>query len=272
LERSEDATKYEQLFQKIKTAFMKRYVAVDGHVKGGSQTAYLLALKFDLLPDDLRANAAQFLEDNIKAKGWHLSTGFLGVSYLLPVLEQVGKSDIAYQLLLQDTYPSWLFPIKHGATTVWERWNGWTPDKGFEDPGMNSFNHYALGSCGEFLFNGIGGIRSDSPGYKTILINPVIGKGLNWARASYNSIHGEIATYWKVDGNRFSLEVTVPANTKAKVCIPAIDIVNVTENKKPIDKTKDINFVRQENDKVILEVGSGTYHFVSEIHQGKLAH
>ena len=161
LGHSEDAAKYEQLFQKIKAAFMKRYVAVDGHVKGGSQTAYLLTLKFDLLPDDLRAKAAQYLEDNIKAKGRHLSTGFLGVGYLLPVLEEAGKSDVAYLLLLQDTYPSWLFPISHGATTIWERWDGWTPDKGFEDPGMNSFpNHYALGSCGEFCSASIGGIRA----------------------------------------------------------------------------------------------------------------
>lgn len=269
LGRSEDATRYEQLFQKIKAAFIKRYVAVDGRVKGDSQTAYLLALKFDLLPDSLRAKAAQCLEDNIKAKGWHLSTGFLGVGYLLPVLEQVGKADVAYRLLLQDTYPSWLFPVSHGATTIWERWDGWTPDKGFEDPGMNSFNHYALGACGEFLFGSIGGIRSEGPGYKTILINPLIGEGLTWAKTRYDSIHGEIATSWKIDSHRFALDVTVPANTKAKVCIPAANIANVTENEKPLAKTEGVKFVGQENDKIILDVGSGTYHFVSEIRQTK---
>ena len=104
------------------------------------------------MPDELRPKAAQYLEDDIKAKGWHLSTGFVGVSYLLPVLTQAGKVDTAYRLLMQDTFPSWLFSVKHGATTIWERWDGWTPEKGFQDPGMNSFNHYSLGSCGEWLF------------------------------------------------------------------------------------------------------------------------
>jgi len=266
LGRLEDATKYDRLFQNIKDAFVKEYVTADGHLKGDSQTAYLLALKFDLLSGDLRVQAAQHLEENLKAKGWHLSTGFLGVGYLLPTLEQTGRDDVAHRLLLQDTYPSWLFPVLHGATTIWERWDGWTPDKGFQDPGMNSFNHYSLGSCGEFLFGGIGGIRPESPGYKTILIAPVVGQGLTWARTSYHSIHGEIATYWKVDGNRLLLDVTVPANTKATVCVPAIDSKSVTESEKPIDKAEAVKFVRQENDRVYLEIVSGTYHFASEIH------
>jgi len=182
LGRDEEARKYEQLFQDIKTAFNKRYVSGDGHIRGNTQCAYAMALKFELLPDDLRPNAAQFLEDDIKSKGGHLSTGFVGVSYLLPVLTQWGKTDTAYRLLLQDTFPSWLFSVKQGATTIWERWDGWTPEKGFQDPGMNSFNHYSLGSCGEYLFGGIGGIRPASPGFKTILIQPVIRDGLTWGQ------------------------------------------------------------------------------------------
>ena len=146
-----------------------------------------------------------------------------GVSYLLPVLTQSGKADTAYHLLLQDTFPSWLFSVKHGATTIWERWDGWTPEKGFQDPGMNSFNHYSLGSCGEYLFGGIGGIRPASPGFKTILIDPVIRDGLTWAKTRYDSIHGPIATSWKLTGNRLALQVVVPANTTATVCVPAKD-------------------------------------------------
>jgi alpha-L-rhamnosidase len=264
LGRSEDAAKYEKLFQGIKVAFDKRYVAADGRIEGDTQTAYDMALKFDLLPGDLRAKAAQYLVDDIKAGGWHLSTGFLGVSYLLPVLAQAGRDEIAYRLLLQDTYPSWLFPVEHDATTIWERWDGWTPDKGFQDPGMNSFNHYALGSCGEFLFSGIGGIRPASPGYKTILIDPIVGKGLTWAKTSYDSIHGQIATFWKVEGNRLLLEVTVPANTTATVCIPATAVAGITESGKPIEKSEGVKLLRQEKDKVFLEVGSGTYKFASE--------
>ncbi len=264
LGRSDDAAKYEQLFQDIKAAFDQRYVTADGHVEGNTQTAYLLALKFDLLPDDLRAKAAQYLKDDIQARGWHLSTGFLGVSYLLPVLAQVGHPATAYRLLLQDTYPSWLFPVEHGATTIWERWDGWTPDKGFQDPGMNSFNHYALGSCGEFLFADIGGIRPASPGYKTLLIDPVIGKGLTWAKTSYDSIHGKIATAWKLDGNRLTLEVVVPVNTTATVCVPAKDVAEVTESGRPVNQAEGVKFLRQEKDAVDFEVGSGTYRFASE--------
>lgn len=264
LGRSHDAAKYQKLFKKIKAAFIKKYVARDGHVEGDTQTAYLLALNFDLLPNRLRAKAAEHLEDNIKKRDWHLSTGFLGVGYLLPTLAQMGKADAAYRLLLQDTYPSWLFPVEHGATTIWERWNGWTPDKGFQDPQMNSFNHYALGSCGEFLMADIGGIRPASPGCKTILIDPVIGPGLSWAKASYDSIHGLISTDWKIDGNRFTLEVTIPANTRATVCIPATYVANVTESGTPVKKAEGVKFIKQRRDIIYLNVGSGTYKFVAE--------
>ena len=170
-------------------------------------------------------------------------------------------------MLLQDTFPSWLFSVKHGATTIWERWDGWTPEKGFQDPGMNSFNHYSLGSCGEYLFGGIGGIRPASPGFKTILIDPVIRDGLTWANTSYDSIHGTIATAWKVEGKRLTLEVTVPANTTATVCVPAGNIGSITESGKPVEQAEEVKFLRQENDKAVFEVGSGTYKFASEIGQ-----
>ncbi len=264
LGRDEEARKYEQLFQDIKTAFNKRYVSGDGHIRGNTQCAYAMALKFELLPDDLRPNAAQFLEDDIKSKGGHLSTGFVGVSYLLPVLTQWGKTDTAYRLLLQDTFPSWLFSVKQGATTSWERWDGWTPEKGLQDPGMNSFNHYSLGSCGEYLFGGIGGIRPASPGFKTILIQPVIRDGLTWARTRYDSIHGRIATSWKLDGKHLALEVTVPANTTATVCVPATGVANVRESDKPVAQATGVKFLRQEEGKVFFEVGSGTYKFTGE--------
>jgi Bacterial alpha-L-rhamnosidase 6 hairpin glycosidase domain/Alpha-L-rhamnosidase N-terminal domain/Bacterial alpha-L-rhamnosidase concanavalin-like domain/Bacterial alpha-L-rhamnosidase C-terminal domain len=264
LGRTNDATKYETLFQDIKAAFIKKYVSTDGHVEGNTQTAYALALKFDLLPDNLRTKAAQYLVDDIKSRGWHLSTGFLGVGYLLPVLAQADKTETAYRLLLQNTYPSWLFPVEHGATTIWERWDGWTPDKGFENPEMNSFNHYALGSCGQFLFADIGGIRPASPGYKSILIDPVIGEGLTWAKTSYDSIHGRIATYWKIEGNQLSLQVTVPANTTATICIPAKNVADVTEGGNPIGQVEDVQFLRQEGSRVLLKIGSGNYKFVSD--------
>jgi alpha-L-rhamnosidase len=265
LGRIEEANKYEQLFEDIKVAFNKRYVAADGRIQGNTQCAYVMALKFELLPDDLRRKAADYLEQDIQAKGGHLSTGFVGVSYLLPVLTQAGKADTAYRLLLQDTFPSWLFSVKHGATTIWERWDGWTPEKGFQDPGMNSFNHYSLGSCGEYLFGGIGGIRPASPGFKKIHIEPVIRDGLTWAKTSYDSIHGKIATAWKREGQRLTLEVVVPANTTATVCVPARDMASVTESGKPVKNAGSVKFLRMDKENAIFEVGSGIYKFASEI-------
>jgi len=263
--RDADADKYDQLFADIKTAFNKRYVVADGRISGDTQCAYAMALKFELLPEELHAKAAQYLEDDIKAKGNHLSTGFVGVSYLLPVLAQAGKADAAYGLLLQDTFPSWLFSVKHGATTIWERWDGWTPEKGFQDPGMNSFNHYSLGSCGEFLFGYIGGIRPASPGYKTILIDPIIQDGLTWAKTSYDSINGKISSAWNTTGKRLTLEVVVPANTTATVCIPTSDLTSVTEHGQRVEQAKEVKFLRQENGKVVFEVGSGNYKFATEL-------
>lgn len=263
LGRVEDADKYDRLFADIKDAFNKRYVAEDGRIKGNTQCDYAMALKFDLLPDNLKPEAARYLEEDIKAKGGHLSTGFVGVSYLLPVLTQAGKADTAYELLLQDTFPSWLFSVKHGATTIWERWDGWTPEKGFQDPGMNSFNHYSLGSCGEYLFSGIGGIRPASPGFKTVLIDPVVRDSLTWANTSFDSIHGRIATAWKRKGRQLSLKVTIPANTSATICVPARSLAGITENGKAVEAASGVKFLKQENGKFIFAAGSGTYEFAT---------
>jgi alpha-L-rhamnosidase len=264
-----DAEKYDQLFTDIKTAFNKRYVKADGRITGNTQCAYAMALKFELLPDNLQPNAAQYLDEDIKAKGGHLSTGFVGVSYLLPVLTRANKSDTAYELLLQDTFPSWLFSVKQGATTIWERWDGWTPEKHFQDPGMNSFNHYSLGSCGEYLFSNIGGIRPASPGFKTVLIDPVIRDGLTWANTSFDSIHGRIATAWKRTGNQLALEILIPANTTATVCIPAVEMASIKESGKPIEQAENVKFLQKENDKFVFAVGSGTYQFASEMEPEK---
>ena len=264
LGRTAEADKYDQLFERIKAAFDQRYLAADGRLTGNTQCDYAMALKFGLLPEAARAQAAQYLQADIEAKGGHLSTGFVGVSYLLPVLTQAGAEDTAYELLRQDTFPSWLFSVKHGATTIWERWDGWTPEKGFQDPGMNSFNHYSLGSCGEYLFGGIGGIRLASPGYQRIVISPVIHDGLDWAKASYNSIHGTIATDWKRQGDRVELTVVIPANTTATVCVPATDAAGVTESGRPASQAVGVKFLRAADGLAEFEVGSGTYKFAAE--------
>ena len=174
--------------------FKRNFCATDGRLTVETQTAYLLALAFNLLPENVRARAAEHLVENIKALDWHLSTGFIGISHLNPQLTLAGHADVAYRLLLRDDYPSWLYPVKHGATTIWERWNGWTEKDGFFNPQMNSFNHYSLGSVGEWLFRHVAGIELDPevPGFQRFVLRPFIGRGLDFANASYRTMHGEI--------------------------------------------------------------------------------
>jgi len=265
LGKYEDAEKYEELFEQIKNAFNKAYVSEDGRIKGETQTCYLLGLYFDLLPEDKREPATQNLIEAIRNKDWHLSTGFVGLSYLVPTLADTGHLDIAYRLLNNDTFPSWGYSIKNGATTIWERWDGWTEEKGFQTPGMNSFNHYSFGSIGRWLFGSVAGIDTDGPGYKRIIIQPRPGGGLDYAKASYNSINGEIVSDWKIMGGKFALNVTIPANTTATVYVPAGDVESVTEGGKPAAKAGDVSLLRMEDDSAVFAVGSGHYRFVSKL-------
>lgn len=260
-----EAAKYEELFGRIKEAFNKRYVKPDGRITGDTQCCYAMALKFDLLPENLRSKAAQHLEQDIRAKGWHLSTGFVGVSYLLPVLTQAGKVDTAYRLLMQDTFPSWLFSVKQGATTIWERWDGWTPQRGFQDPGMNSFNHYALGSCGQWLFDTVAGIGLDpeKPGYRHIIIHPRVGGGLTSAGASLHSIRGLIASSWSLTDGGLTLDITIPANTTATVYVPAANVAAVQESGKPAAQAEGVKLLRAKAGEAVFEVQSGVYRFTA---------
>ncbi|MFI5195425.1 MAG: family 78 glycoside hydrolase catalytic domain, partial [Chitinophagales bacterium] len=181
----EDADFYTQLLKKIKTAFLDEYVTHGARMISNTQTAYVLALQFDMLPESLRPLAVERLVDNIKSYSDHLTTGFLGASYLCGVLTRFGHADMAYRLLLQETYPSWLYPVKMGATTIWERWDGEKPDSTFEDPGMNSFNHYAYGAIGDFMYRDVAGLDTDPafPGYKKIRIMPHPGGNFSYVQA-----------------------------------------------------------------------------------------
>ena len=266
LGKSADAATYEALFQTIKTAFINKYVNVSsGAITGSTQCAYAMALKFDLLPDNLRGSVAQLLEDDVIAKGNHLSTGFVGVSYLLPQLSAAGKTDTAYRLMLQDTFPSWLFSVKLGATTIWERWDGWTPQNGFQDAGMNSFNHYSLGSCGEWLYDTVAGIDQDpsSTGYQKIVIHPQPGSQLTSANASLLTIHGRISSSWHQYAGGFTLDTTIPTNTAAVVFVPANAADQVMESGQPATSSDTVTYLRMESGTAVFAVGSGRYHFTS---------
>ena len=207
----------------VRDAFLREFSAGAGRLTVETQTSYLLALAFELLPFEERQAAATRLVELIRDNDSHLSTGFIGISFLNPILTLNGHADVAYRLLLQETYPSWLYPVKHGATTIWERWNGWTHADGFFNPHMNSFNHYSLGSVGEWLFRHVAGIELDPEvsGFQSFVLKPCIGAGLDYARATYRTMHGEILSDWKLAGDRLTWEVTVPPNTSASIFIPS---------------------------------------------------
>lgn len=216
----EDAARFRVLHARIVKAFQNAYVTPAGRVVGHCQTGYLLALAFDLLPTTLRPKALGFLVDLLRARDWHLTTGFVGTPLLCSVLSRFGRTDIAYKLLLQDTYPSWLYPIRNGATTMWERWNSYTKADGFGPVGMNSFNHYAYGAIGEWIYEVVGGIRPLSPGYRNILFAPEPGDGITSARTELHALTGRIACHWQTKINRITIKVDVPPGSKARIRFP----------------------------------------------------
>lgn len=269
LGRVEEAMKYEQLLGDIKAAFNKAYVAADGRIKGNTQTAYILGLRFNLLSHEHRERAMEYLVADIETKGNRLSTGFVGVSHLLPVLSENGRPDVAMNLLLQDEFPSWLYSVKHGATTIWERWNGYTPESGpHPDIGMNSFNHYALGSCGQWLFSDIAGISPKKfEGFARVDLWPQWDGPITAAKATYRSIHGTWRSSWKNDGGRMTFDVTVPPNTVSHIMIPAERVARIFESGRPVvgsDGAVAIDGIRSIlafGPVANIELGSGEYRF-----------
>ncbi|HEY0677487.1 MAG TPA: family 78 glycoside hydrolase catalytic domain [Chitinophagaceae bacterium] len=265
LGKTADADSYTSLLKRIKDAFLKEYVTPNGRLVSGTQTAYVLALNFDMLPESLRTNTVQQLVDNIKSYNYHLTTGFLGTPYLCHVLSRYGQDTVAYKLLLQETYPSWLYPVKMGATTIWERWDGIKPDSTFQTPGMNSFNHYAYGAIGDWMYRNITGLNTDdaAPGYKKIIIKPQPGGGLTHASATLQTYYGKLSSGWKAgaDGN-FVFDIEVPANTTATIFLPAANEDAVTESGKKINLLKDLQVAAGEKGFVVVKAGSGKYQFV----------
>ncbi|MCT9075177.1 alpha-L-rhamnosidase [Streptomyces fulvoviolaceus] len=254
-ELGEDAAPYRDLFGRIQAAFQNAYVASDGRIKGDTQTAYVLALSMDLLPDASRKAAADRLVALVEARDWHLSTGFLGTPRLLPVLTDTGHTDVAYRLLEQRSFPGWGYQIDRGATTMWERWDSVRPDGSFQTPDMNSFNHYAYGSVGEWMYTNIAGISAGGPGYREIVIRPRPGGAVTTARATFTSVYGPVSTRWRQRSGRFTLTCAVPPNTSAEVWIPASDPDAVTRTHG--------TFLRQEDGCAVYRVGSGTHRFTT---------
>jgi alpha-L-rhamnosidase len=213
LGKSADSNHYKAWREEVVRAFCRRFVTEDGLLVGNNQTSHVLALHFNLLPGSARSIAAAELAKNIQKRSHHLSTGFLGTPYICRVLEDTGYLDVAYKLLEQETFPSWLFPVKNGATTIWERWDSWTPDKGFQAASMNSFNHYAYGAIGAWLVGTVAGIEldADQPGGSHVLFRPRPGGTITQAAASWHTVRGRVAIKWTKCNERLNLDLTVPA-------------------------------------------------------------
>jgi alpha-L-rhamnosidase len=262
LGKKDDAAHYGEQLAKIKSAFRHEFVTETGRVGEDTQTAYVLALQFDLLPEDLRPVAAKRLANEVR-KRKHLTTGFLGTPYLCHVLTRYGYLDEAYMLLNREEYPSWLYPVKQGATTIWERWDGQKPDGSFQNPEMNSFNHYAYGAIGEWMYRVMAGIQIDesAPGYKHVLIEPRPGGGFTSVKASHESPYGKVSSSWTLNAATFELAVEVPVNTHATVRLPAAQLASVTEGGRPLALGNGLIDRKQDGDVVVLEIGSGQYRF-----------
>jgi alpha-L-rhamnosidase len=267
LGKDEDAERYENYSRQAREAFVKHFVLSDGRLKGGTQTSYVLALHFDLLPADLRSIAVAELVGNIEQRDDHLSTGFVGTPYLNGVLSEMGHLDTAYALLKQTTWPSWLYSVTQGATTIWERWDGWTHDKGFQDQAMNSFNHYAYGAVGAWMYAVVGGIDLDphQPGYKNIIMHPQPGGDLTSARTELHSMYGLIKSEWTLNKHTFAWQISVPANSTATVYVAAKAVSQVTENGHAVETTQEVTFLRIENGFAVFEVKAGSYSFSSQL-------
>ena len=262
LGKREDAATYRALFEKVRTAFQHEFLTPSGRITSSTQTAYVLALDFGLVPDSLRAKAAAHLADDVKRMG-HLTTGFLGTPALTRMLSDNGYLEEAYALLLRQDYPSWLYEVKQGATTVWERWDGLRPDSSFQDAGMNSLNHYAYGAVGDWLYRTVAGLNDDpaEPGHRHVIARPRPGPGFNFAKATLMTPYGVASAGWRIENRRMTVTVRVPPNAHGTVVLPGARLGSVREGATAVQAAAGVTSARQLGADVTVEMGSGDYEF-----------
>lgn len=261
--RSNEATHYAALAGRIKSAFNRAFVNDDGVIEGDTQGGYALALNFDLLPDQLRPKAARHLVNNIRRYDNHLSTGIQTTHRAMLELVRAGYDELAWQLLTNRTFPSWLYMLDNGATTIWERWDGYVRGRGFQDAGMNSFNHWAFGAVGEWVWRNVVGLNPDdsAPGWKHFIVAPRPGGGAEWAHGDYDSIRGTISVQWSVTNREFHLRVVVPPNTSADIRLPVEGADLVLEGGKPWRAAQGVSLLVGMPEEVVFRVESGIYDF-----------
>jgi len=219
--REDDAVKYEELYKKVLDKYQRTFFNNDGSLAAQTQTAHIISLYFGLVPEQFRQQTVDGLIKLLEAENGHLVTGFVGTPYFCHALSENGKIDEAYKLLLRDDFPSWLYQVKKGATTIWEHWDGIKPDGSMWSPDMNSFNHYAYGAVAEWIYRVLGGLETDeqAPGFKHSIIQPHIGGDLDYAKTSYMTPYGRLETYWQKEGNEVELNLRIPHNTTASIIL-----------------------------------------------------
>lgn len=261
---AEDAAAYAELEANVVAAFRKEFVTPGGRLSSSTQTGHVLVLMFDLLDAPSAKRSASRLKELLEASKHHLTTGFVGTPYISHVLSGHGMLDEAYTLLMQQDYPSWLYPVIKGATTIWEHWDGIKEDGSFWSTDMNSFNHYAYGAVGDWLYRTVAGIQpvEASPGYKAIVIAPRPGGGLTHAEGSLETMYGQVKSAWSIgDDGVITLDIVIPANTTAVITLPgASDAADVTEGGQPLGQSAGLAVERAE-DGFTIQAGSGAYRF-----------
>lgn len=251
LGNKEDVEEYTDLYNKIVKKFQTTFFDENGNMTAQTQTAHIVALYFGLTPEEYKEKTVEGLLRLLEKENGHLVTGFVGTPYFCHALSQNGHVKEAYDLLLKDDFPSWLYQVKMGATTVWEHWDGMKPDGTMWSPDMNSFNHYAYGAIGEWIVRVAAGIEVDEkkPGYKHSIIYPRLGGNLSYLKAEYDSVYGAVKSFWEDKGSEAVLHVSVPVNTTATICL---------DGAKEVKDADGLSFTAGE-DCMKAEAGSGEY-------------
>lgn len=265
LNRPSDVILYDALAKKIKAAFNRKYLnKKSGVYDNNTVTANILPLYFNMTPESEKRKVFQNVTNEIvNVYHSHISTGVIGTGWLLRTLTEYGRPDIAYKIVTNRTYPGWGYMASQGATTTWELWNG-----NKANPEMSSRNHVMLlGDLAIWFYEDLAGIKSDpeNPGFKWIIMKPLLPDGLKFVNASYHSIHGWIGSSWEREGDNFKWNISIPGNTEAVISIPAGKADEVTEGGKNIFSVKGIQFVRMAEGRAVFEIGSGNYEFESQL-------
>ncbi len=257
--KNEDAETYKKLAENVKNAFQREFITANGRMISQTQTAYSLALAFDLLPENFVGKISNLLAADVRQTG-HLTTGFVGTPLLCSTLSAIGSDSLAFKLVTRKEYPSWLYPVTQGATTIWERWDGQKPDGTFQAVSMNSFNHYAYGAIGEWLYTRVAGLNIDpeNPGYKHIIFSPHVGGGFTNAKVEFLSMYGIIKSAWEIKNNNFVYSISIPANTTGTVILQTSELEKIEINVSPISNEVIKNSTKTAAS-TTLELGSGTY-------------